>query len=155
MSKVILDVVADDLLPARVRHAAEDADLRRRVVAGGAEDAAAVDALRRHRVDELLRPAASSPRTETGIGTPPSERMLLMALPAAAEEDVVAVLAEDEHRRFARDPLRRAVDEAVGDDVAVDDDPLPLHRLGELQQARPRKHAAKDNGISMHAMPAN
>ena len=63
----------------------------------------------------------------------------------AAEEDVVAVLSEDEHRRLARNALGRAVDESVRYDVAVDDDQLPLHRFRELQQAGAAEHGASLN----------
>src|SRR5205085_5883561 len=51
---LIFDVVADDLLSRRMRHAAEDANFRRSVVAVDAEDAAAVDAFGSQLVDELV-----------------------------------------------------------------------------------------------------
>src|ERR1041385_2789542 len=51
--EAVLDVVADDLLPRRVREAAEDADLGGRGVAADLEDAAAVDAFARQLREEL------------------------------------------------------------------------------------------------------
>src|SRR4029079_16376035 len=136
------DVVTNDLLPRSVREAAEDAHLRRRMVTPDLQDAAAVDPLGDEMREELIarrvvandghrqRHAAEGDDVVDGVAT-------------AAEENVFAILAEDQHRRLAGDALRRAVDEAVGHNVAVDDDQPPGHRLGQLEQPRPRKHGRR------------
>ena len=126
--EAVLDVVADDLLPRRVREAAEDAHLRRRAVAADLQDAAAVDALGRQLRQELPpRRVVADDRHRQRHAAEGED--VVDGVAGAAEEDVVAVLAKDQHRCLAGDPLRRAVDEAVGHDVAVDDDEPPSHRL--------------------------
>jgi len=52
--EAVLDVVADDLLARGVRITAKDADFRGRLIAAGAHDPAAVDALRRQLADECV-----------------------------------------------------------------------------------------------------
>ena len=143
--ELVFDVIADDLLAARVRHAAEDAYFGRRRVAIGAENAAAVDPLLAQRRDERVAWNVLAQDRDRDRQSAEGEDVV-DGVAGAAEEDVVPVLAEDEHRRLARDALRRSVDEAVRYDVAVDDDQLPLHRLRELEQAGAREHGRDYKG---------
>ncbi len=84
------------------------------------------------------RPSSSLPATPTGSGIPAERADVGGRVSRAARQPFLPAKAEDEHRRFPADALGVAVDEAVEDVVAGDDDPAAGEARNERLQAAAR-----------------
>ena len=129
----ILDVEADHLLLDGVACAGEHPCLAGGAIAASHQDAVDRDAAAGEQVEQrapgLVVADESDRQRPAAQGVQIGDRVA-----AAAGHQLLAVVAEDQHRRLPADAFRRAADEAIRDQVAEHQDRLFREPVDQLEQ---------------------
>jgi hypothetical protein len=137
--KLVLDVVARHLVLQGGGAAAEDADLGRRPVAGDPQNAICRNAAVAEDPDQCGAGFIVAHRANRGHvdvqGAQVGE-----SVGAAAGDVLLTLVTQDDHRRLAGDPLGRAEDEPVEDEIADQRHPGVAEGVNEIEQAFATDH---------------
>jgi len=143
LRKLILDVVAGDLVFERRRAATEDADLGWRSEIRHGDDAPGVDPCRGERRGQcparLVVADGADYRNHRSEGCEVGERVR-----AAAGYVALFLVPKDDHRRLAGDPLGGTKDETVEHQITVERDPGVGEAVDDLEKLRSVAHGAAE-----------